>query len=192
MATVTMATTMPRYRFTVAEYELMGQAGILTEDDRVELIEGEIIIMSPIGPRHALCVAFLTRHLVRNAPDDTLLFVQSPVRLPNNSEPQPDLAVVRHGGYRHALPTANDVLLVIEVSDTTLAYDRDVKFPLYAAAGIPEAWLVDLAAGRIERHTEPGTTGYRAILRAERGDTITSTTIPALTIAVDAVMDTSE
>lgn len=191
MAAMTMATTMPRYRFTVAEYELMGQAGILTEDDRVELIEGEIIIMSPIGPRHALCVAFLTHLLVRSAPDDALLFVQSPIHLPNNSEPQPDLAMIRRGNG-NALPTAGDVLLVIEVSDATLAYDRDVKFPLYAAAGIPEAWLVDLAAGRIERHTEPGTRGYRAILRAERGDTITSTTIPALTIAVDAVMDTNE
>ncbi|MCA1670623.1 MAG: Uma2 family endonuclease, partial [Thermomicrobia bacterium] len=188
MATMTTTpTTMPRYRFTVADYELMGQAGILTEDDRVELIEGEIIVMSPIGPRHALCVAFLTHYLVRNAPDNGLLFVQSPIRLPNNSEPQPDLAMIRRGNIG-ALPTPADVLLVVEVSDSTLAYDRDVKFPLYAAAGIPKAWLVDLAAGRIERHTDPGTTGYRAIIRAERGDTIASTTIPTLAIAVDAVL----
>ena len=110
--------------------------------------------------------------------------------MPNDSEPQPDLAVVRHGGYMNALPTASDVLLVIEVSDSTLVYDRDVKFPLYAAAGIPEAWLVDLAAGRIERHTEPGPAGYRTTIRAERSDTIVSTTIPALAIPVDAVMDT--
>jgi Uma2 family endonuclease len=191
MATMILATTMPRYRFTIADYELMGQAGILNEDDRVELIDGEIIGMSPIGPRHALCVMVLTRLLARNAPDDLLIGVQNPVRLPGNSEPQPDLAVVRHGRYGHALPTGTDVLLVIEVSDSTLAYDRDVKFPLYAAAGIPEAWLVDLATGRIERHTEPGTTGYRAIIRAERGDTIASTTVPALAIAVDAVMDTN-
>lgn len=187
-----MATTtaLPHYRFTTAEYELMGQTGILNEDDRVELIEGEIITMSPIGPRHAICVALLTHLLVRGAPDDALLFGQSPIRLPNNSEPQPDLAMIQRGNIG-ALPTATDVLLVVEVSDTTLPYDRDVKFPLYTAAGIPEAWLVDLVAGRIERHTEPGTTGYRAIIRAERGDTVNSTAIPALAIAVDTVLDTN-
>jgi Uma2 family endonuclease len=190
MATVTMPMTMPRYRFTIADYELMGQAGILNEDDRVELIDGEIIIMSPIGPRHALCVAFLTRQLAKQTPDDTLIFVQSPVHLPDHSEPQPDLALVR-GLSGQSLPTPANVVLLIEVSDSTLAYDRDVKFPLYAAAGIPEAWLVDLAAGRIERHTEPGATGYRAIIRAERGDTIASTTFPTLAIAVDAILDTN-
>jgi Uma2 family endonuclease len=117
--------------------------------------------------------------------------VRSPVRLPDHSEPQPDLALVR-GLSGQSLPTPANVVLLIEVSNSTLAYDRDVKFPLYALAGVPEAWLVDLAAGRIERHTEPGTMGYRAILRAERGGTIASTTIPALAIAVDAVMDTNE
>jgi len=186
-----MVIAMPHYRFTVAEYELMGQTGILTEDDRVELIAGEIIIMSPIGPRHAFCVMLLTRLLARQVPDEMLVGVQNPIRLPNDSEPQPDLAVVRGSGFAQSLPTPADVLLVIEVSDTTLAYDRDVKFPLYAAAGIPEAWLIDLAAGRIERHSEPGLTGYRAILRAERGDTVTSTVIPTLTATVDAVLDVS-
>jgi Uma2 family endonuclease len=184
-----MAIAMPHYRFTVAAYELMGQTGILTEDDHVELIAGEIMTMSPIGPRHAHCVAILTRHLARHAPDNTLLFVQSPIRLSGDSEPQPDLAVVRGRDFAHALPTAADVLLVIEVADTTLAYDRDIKLPLHAAVGIPEAWLADLAAGRIERHTEPGTTGYRAIIRAERGETIASTTIPTIAIAVDTVVD---
>jgi len=184
-----MATmTMPRHRFTIAEYEQMAETGILTEADRVELIEGEIVGMSPIGARHAICVAVLTQYLVRQAPDDTLVFVQSPIRLPNDSEPQPDLAVIRRDNLGGALPNAADVLLVVEVSDSTLMHDRDTKLPLYAAAGIPEAWLVDLAAGRIERHTDPGTTGYRAILRAERGDTLTSATIPALAIPVDAVM----
>ena len=183
-------TTMPRHQFTVAEYEQMVEAGILAEDDRVELIEGEIVRMSPIGARHALCVAVLTQYLVRQVPDDVLVFVQSPIRLPDDSEPQPDLAVIRHGNLGGILPTPADVRLVIEVSDTTLAHDRDTKLPLYAAAGIPEAWLVDLAAGRIERHTEPGTTGYRAIIRAERGDTLTSATIPALSFPVDAAMTT--
>lgn len=97
-----MVIAMPRYRFTVADYELMGQTGILTEDDRVELIEGEIIVMSPIDPRHAICVAILTRHLARTTPDDAFIFVQSPIRLPNNSEPQPDLSVVRRGGFAHS------------------------------------------------------------------------------------------
>jgi Uma2 family endonuclease len=191
MATMTMPITMPRYRFTIADYELMGQAGILTEDDHVELIEGEIVKMSPIGPRHLNCVMLLTRLLVRQVSDDILVGVQNPIRLPGDSQPEPDLSLIRADRDRSVVPGISDVLVVIEVSDSTLAYDRDVKFPLYAAAGIPEAWLVDLAAGRIERHTEPGATGYRAIIRAERGDTIASATVPTLAIAVEAILDTN-
>lgn len=184
-----MAAPLPHYRFTVADYEQMVAAGILHEDDRVELIDGEIIAMSPIGPRHADCVAILTRLLARQVPDDVLITVQNPIRLPDDSEPQPDIALVRFGRYIQMLPTPGDVLVVIEVADTSRGYDRDTKLPLYAAAGIAEAWLVDLAANRIERHTEPSADGYQAIIRAGRGAVVASVVVPALTVPVDAVLN---
>jgi len=184
-----MAAPLPHYRFTVADYEQMVAAGILDEDDRVELIDGEIIAMSPIGPRHAHCVTLLTRLLSRQVPEDVLLAVQNPIRLPDDSEPQPDVALLRFSDYSRMLPTPDDVLVVIEVADTSRGYDRDTKLPLYAAAGIAEAWLVDLAANRIERHTEPGADGYQTIIRAGRGAVVASVAVPALVVPVDAVLN---
>lgn len=184
-----MTASLPHYRFTVDDYEQMVAVGILREDDRVELIEGEIIAMSPIGPRHADCVAILARLLSRQAPDDVLITVQNPIRFPDDSEPQPDIALVRFGRYTRALPSPDDVFVVIEVADTSRGYDRDTKLPLYAAAGIAEAWLVDLSANRIERHTEPGPDGYQAIIRAGRGAVLASVVVPSLAIPVDAVLD---
>ena len=183
-----MAVPLPRYRFTVAEYEAMGRAGILGEDARVELVRGEVIQMSPVAPRHADSVAMLNRRLTRQVPDDVLVLVQSPIRLPDNSEPEPDLALVRFARYTKALPTAADVLVVIEVADSSRDYDRAVKLPLYAAAGIPEAWFADLVADRVERHTEPGPDGYQQIALVGRGKTLTSTVLPGVTIAVDEVL----
>ena len=115
-----------RRRFTVREYHRMAEAGILHEDDRVELIEGELIEMAAIGTRHFTCVNGLTRFLVRSVGDEAIVSVQNPVRLDEYGEPQPDLAVIRPRDYRESLPTPEDVLLLIEVSDTTLAYDRGV------------------------------------------------------------------
>lgn len=187
-----MVASMPRHRFSIEDYERMVAAGILREDDRVELIQGEIIVMSPIGPPHNDAVAMLTRLVVPQVASDVLVMVQGAIRLPTDSEPQPDLALVRFRRYREALPAAENVLLVIEVSDTTLAYDRDTKLPLYAAAGIPEAWLVDLPGGRIERHSEPSEDGYRVIVRFGRGSVVTSTVIPGLEIPVDTVVGDPE
>ncbi len=121
-----------RRRFTVEEFHKMGEAGILGEDDRVELIDGEIIQMNPIGSRHAACVRELVWLVSRQLGDEFRLDVQNPVRLDGGLEPQPDLAAIRPGDYRNSLPGPEDVLLVIEVSDTTLRYDRNVKLPLYA------------------------------------------------------------
>jgi len=186
-----MAAQMTHHHFTVDEYERMVECGILTEDDRVELIAGEIIAMSPIGPLHASIVTTLTRLLSRAVPDDVLVSVQNPIRLPNDSEPQPDFALVRDADYRRAHPTPGDVLAVFEISDSTRAFDRDTKLPLYAAAGIAEAWLVDLVAGRIERHTEPGPDGYGTIVVGRRGAMLTSTVVPAVHLPVDTVLGTS-
>ncbi|HEX8685523.1 MAG TPA: Uma2 family endonuclease, partial [Pyrinomonadaceae bacterium] len=131
-----------RRSFTVAEYERMGQFGIFSEDARVELVCGEIIDMSPIGERHAACVAILTQLITLRLRLSALVWAQNPVVLDDYSEPQPDLAILKPRGdnYRTSKPTPDDVLLVIEVSDTTLEYDRQVKMRLYARAGIPEAW----------------------------------------------------
>ena len=155
-----MALPMPRFRFTVEEYEQMAQVGILTEEDRVELIGGEIVAMSPIGARHAYSVTALIELLVLQKPADVTVTAQNPIRLPDDSEPQPDITVMRAGDYRRSLPTDDNVLIVIEVSDSTRDYDRQTKLPLYAAVRIPEVWIVDLTAHWIERHTDPGDGGY--------------------------------
>lgn len=153
---------LPRHRLTVEDFHRMGEAGILREDDRVELIEGEIVDMAPIGSKHAGTVGFLTKRLERATGEHALVFVQNPVLLGTNNEPQPDIALLkpREDFYRTALPRPEDVLLIIEVADTTLAYDRDIKVPLYARHGIPEVWLVDLENSRLHIFTSPAQDNY--------------------------------
>ena len=177
-----------RWRFTVHDYHRMGEAGILHEDDRVELIEGELVEMAAIGTRHFTCVNGLTRLLVRTMGDDAIVSVQNPVRLNEYNEPQPDLTVIRPRDYRISLPVPEDVLLLIEVSDTTLSYDRNVKLPLYARAGIREVWIVNLPGGTIERHTDASEVGYRSLKRARRGEVLESVALPGLALAVDDVL----
>lgn len=183
-----MAVPLSRHRFTVAEYETMGEVGILGEDARVELIDGEIVEMSPIGPLHVFSVALLARHAAAHAGDDALLLVQSPIRLGERDEPQPDLALVRPGDYRAALPGPGDVLLVIEVADSSREYDRETKLRRYAAAGIPEAWLSDLVGSLLERHSEPRDGIYRQIAIGRPGESVTSTILPGLTIPVSLAL----
>ena len=177
-----------RRRFTVHDYHRMGEVGILHEDDRVELIEGDLVEMAAIGTRHFTCVNGLNRLLVRNVDDEAIVSVQNPVRLNEHTEPQPDLAVIRPRDYRLSLPGPEDVLLLIEVSDTTLAYDRNVKLPLYARAGIREVWIVDLAGEVIERHNYPSPDGYRSLQRARRGQSIESSALPDLSLTADDVL----
>jgi Uma2 family endonuclease len=177
-----------RRRFTVHDYHRMGEAGILHEDDRVELIEGEIVEMAAIGTRHFACVNGLTRLLVRSVGDEAIVSVQNPVRLNERTEPQPDLTVIRPRDYRLSLPGPEDVLLLIEVSDTTLTYDRGVKLPLYARAGIREVWIVDLSGEVIERHTDPSGYSYRHTERVPRGEWIESSTLPDLALTAEDVL----
>lgn len=177
-----------RRRFTIHDYHRMAEAGILHEDDRVELIEGEIVEMTPIGARHANSVRKLNQLLSKQVSEEFFVDVQNPIRLDERNEPQPDLAVIQARDYRESLPMPEDVLLLIEVSDTTLAYDKNVKLPLYAQAGISEVWIVDLTGETIERHTDPSRNGYRYTERASRGETLTSATLPDITISVDAVL----
>jgi Uma2 family endonuclease len=177
-----------RRRFTVEEYHRMGEAGIFAEGERVELIEGEVIEMNPIGSRHAACVKMLTKLLSGALGEDLLLDVQNPVRLSGGLEPQPDLMVVRARDYRDSLPGSEDVVLVIEVSDTTLGYDRNVKLPLYARAGIKEAWIVDLPNKGIERHNDPSQNGYGRMQRVGPGKTLASEVFPDLVFNTDSLI----
>ena len=178
---------LTRWRFTVHDYHRMGEAGILHEDDRVELIEGELVEMTAIGTRHFSCVNRLNRLLVMNVDDDAIVSVQNPVRLNEHTEPQPDLTVIRPRDYRESLPIPEDVLLLIEVSDTTLTYDRGVNLPLYALARTRRVWIVDLAGETIERFTGPSADGYRRADQKRRGQTLEATALSDLIPSVNDV-----
>lgn len=168
----------------------MAEAGILNGDERVELIEGEIVEMSPIGSRHGSCVDFVTRLCVTRLGESAIVRVQGSIRLDGRNEPEPDIALLkpREDFYSEELPGPNDVMVVMEVADTTLPYDREVKLPLYARAGIPEAWLIDLGGSIVERHTEPAHGTYRARILAVRGEELQSTAIPGLVLRADDVL----
>jgi len=160
----TIPRTAPcRHRLTVSDFHRMGEAGIFAAGDRVELIDGEIIDMSPIGALHAAIVDCLVRYLGRSVGDSVIVRCQNPVRLDDVSEPEPDIALLRPraDGYMSAHPGPEDVLVVIEVADTSLAYDLGVKVPLYARHGIPEAWVIDAATRQTRVFREPSAEGYR-------------------------------
>jgi Uma2 family endonuclease len=156
-----------RRRFTRAEYYRMAEVGILGEDDRVELIRGEIVEMSPIGRRHSAFVANLTQLLVTRLATRAVVWVQNPVALTDDTEPQPDLAVLRHRSvpYKEREAWAEDALLLIEVAEISLAYDHSTKLRLYAEAGIPEYWVVDCTAEAVEVYRSPAADGYREVTR---------------------------
>ena len=176
--------------FTVDSYHRLAELGILDEDDRVELLDGQIVAMTPIGGPHAACVIRLSNLLARRSRTDTAVSTQNPVVLSERWEPQPDLAVLRRpGGLGGAwLPRPQDVLLVIEVADASLERDRDVKVPRYAAAGIPEAWLVDLAGDAISVCRQPGPDGYAEIVTVTRGEMLRPLLLPGVAIAVDEIL----
>lgn len=172
-----------RRRFTSEEYHRMGEVGLLGEDDRVELIDGEVVEMNPVGGPHISCVVGLTNSLAQAADDRFLVSVQNPIRLRDGREPQPDLSLLRERPVAaEGPPGPANVLLVIEVSDTTLAYDKDIKLPLYAASGIAEAWIVDLNGRKVEVHSEPGADGYRSIRIFGPEEDVASATVEGLKV----------
>ena len=174
-------------RFTVSEYHRMAEAGILGEDDRVELVGGELVEMTPIGSRHLACVVALNHLLVEASGRRWFVSVQNPVRLSERDEPQPDLSLLR-GRPAPAPPGPEDVLVTIEVSDTTLSYDRNVKLPMYARARIPEAWIVDLTGRKVEVRSDPASDGYRASKTFGPGEVIVSSTAGGISLPVDEVL----
>lgn len=185
-----MAISAERMLFTADRYEKMIAAGVLAEDDRVELIEGEIINMAPIGLKHAACVARLSAIFAARLGPSAVVWAQNPIRLSDNSEPQPDVALLkpRSDFYAESRPTAQDVLLLVEVADTTLATDRRVKASLYAEAGIGAYWIVDLSGEVIEVYTEPQGTAYRQVQRVAKGDRLVVPGVAGLYVTVGEVL----
>jgi Uma2 family endonuclease len=185
----TMPATVTRHRFTVREYHRMGEAGVFHEEDRVELIDGEILVMTPIGARHAACVTALQEAF---APlrGRVLVRVQNPVELDDHSEPQPDVCVVarRESLYADRHPGPSEVRLLVEVADSSQAYDREFKLPRYARSGIREVWIVDLAADRVEVYRDPESEEYRTRRALGRGESIAPAAHPEVEIAADAIL----
>ena len=182
-----MSTDIVRHAFSVHDYARMRKIGILTEDDRVELIDGEVRTMSPIGPLHAAIVRRLVKRLIELVGDQAIVSPPNPIQLNDHSEPQPDVAILRlrDDNYQRAHPVAADVLLIIEVSDTTAQYDRIEKLPRYAAAGIPETWIVDVEQRVVEQYTHPVRDQYARLQKYFPGDTITSPVVPAIALNAD-------
>jgi Uma2 family endonuclease len=181
---------LQRRLFTADEYHRMAQAGILGEDDRVELVDGEIVEMTPIGSPHAACVDRLSVQLQQAIAGRGIVRVQGPIRLDARSEPQPDLSILRPRAdfYAAAHPTPGDILLVIEVADSSLRYDRNVKIPLYARDAIAETWLVDLPNERVEMFREPAPDGYQSSRQIGRGEKLAPQALPDITLSVDKIL----
>ena len=179
-----------RRRFTADEYHRLAEVGILHEDDRVELIEGEIIIMAPIGLRHAACVGLLNRELTLALGRRAFLWPQNPVRLFPDTEPQPDVVLLREraDNYAQAPAQPSDVLLLVEVADTSYRYDHRVKLPLYARSGVAELWIVDLTRDVIEMYRDRQTDAYATTMRVERGGVVAPAAFPDIVLAVDAIL----
>lgn len=185
-----MSVQIEHWNFRVDEYHRMLETGILSEDDRVELIEGEIVKMSPIGSRHVGCVNRLTALLTRNLGSTAIVSIQNPIRLDDYSEPQPDIALLkpRDDFYAGSLPSADDVLLIIEVADSSIELERRVKLPLYARAGIPEVWLANLPEDRVEAHSDPANGVYQKTRILNRVESIQSEKLPGLSLKIDEIL----
>ena len=173
---------------TASEYHRMGETGLIGPAERTELIEGEIIKMAPIGSPHVGSVFALTRILGQAATPDVVVSVQCPVHLDEHNEPEPDIALIRAraDGYRQPpLPSAADVLLLIEVAESSLRHDRERKLPLYARHAIPEVWIIDLAARSVQVYRAPSGNEYQQIQICSSGEAIAVAAIPGLILEVD-------
>lgn len=178
-----------RLRFSVDEYYKMIELGMLKDYEKAEIIEGELIQKIPIGDRHAFAVDTLNRFFVKNVSDDILVRVQNPVRLSDYDEPEPDITLAdltKFDGKRHPRPA--ETLLIVEVSDTTLKYDRDTKLSLYAEAEIPEVWIVNLKSDIVEVHQKPSNGIYQLAQIYKRGEIVKSAILSNLEIEVDKIL----
>lgn len=186
---VAVTVQLLRRKFTVEQYHKMVESGILTENDRVELIRGEILEMSPIGTKHAACVNRLVNLLIQLLGKRIILASQNPVALNNNSEPQPDVALLKPSEdfYETAHPQPQDIFLLIEVSNSTVIYDREEKIPLYAQTNIEEVWLVDINEQIVEVYQQPTATGYQHIQKFTNGQTLSIQAFPDVNISITEI-----
>jgi Uma2 family endonuclease len=185
-----MAVDLKRRRFTVAEYRQMADVGLIQPDERVELLNGEIVEMSPIGSRHAAASMLLSRAFFETIGRRAWINMANPVETDEYGEPQPDLQLLRPraDAYASATPTAPDTLLVVEISDTSLGKDRRVKLPIYARANIPEVWIENLVDDVIEVHTDPTPEGYQTVRVARRGEMVSPGAFPDVILKVDDLL----
>jgi Uma2 family endonuclease len=186
-----MAMALGLRRFTVEEVERMVRAGILHEDDRLELLDGQLVEMSPTNPPHASCVTRLIRLLAPLVTSgQATLRIQDPIVLATHQAPQPDVALLRYraDGYQTRNPGPADAFLVIEVGDSSAETDRERKIPLYAGAGIAEAWLVNLPGDSLELYQEPQDGRYHDLRTARRGETVSPLALPGLALSVDDIL----
>jgi len=180
-----------RHKLSVSDYYRMGDAGILQEDSRVELIEGELIDMSPIGSHHAGIVTLMLHLLNKEINDQAIVSVQNPVRLSDWSEPQPDMMLLkpRSDYYYDSHPEPSDVLVLIEVADSSIDYDRKTKLPLYGQSGIQEFWIIDLNAQRLECYRQPNETGYSQCETLDKTGKISPAALPAVILDLSRILD---
>jgi len=176
-------------RFSVDEYYKMIELGLIKDHEKAEIIEGELIKKMTIGDRHAAIVNFLTRFFIKNVSDNVLVSVQNPLRLSDYNEPEPDFVLAdlnKYDGKRH--PRPGEVILIVEISDSTLKYDRDTKVPLYAAAEIPEVWIVNLIDNIVEVHQNPSNGIYLLANLYKTGEILRSEALPNLNLEVDFIL----
>ena len=179
-----------RRRFTVAEYYAMADVGILEENDRIELLDGDLIVMPPIGDWHAASVNRFTNSLPPQMQGRAIVSVQNPTRLNDESEPQPDIMLLRWRDdfYGGGHPGPADVLLLVEIADTSVDYDRTAKLSAYARAGIPEVWIATRQDIRIEAYTEPTEGEYSNVRYAGPGESIAPQAFPDVILEVDSLI----
>jgi Uma2 family endonuclease len=176
--------SVKRRKLTVAEYLRMGEVGILHEDEPIELIEGQLIVMSPISGPHAATNNILNELFILGVDRRSVVSPRNPVQLDRHNDPQPDLALLkpRDDDYFAHRPRPDDVLLIVEIADASLRYDREVKLPLYARHGVPEVWIVDLPGRLVEVHREPGGDRYASVSRIERGEWLEPALLPGVVL----------
>jgi Uma2 family endonuclease len=186
-----MAVPIQKRFVTIDEYHRMGEQGVFPLDARLELIRGEIIEMSPIGPRHAGSVRRFIRNFSARLSSYAIVDAQNPVEMrEQESEPQPDITLLRLQDdlYSTATPTPGDTLLMVEVADSSLSFDRKVKMHLYAEAGIPESWLVDLNSETLFVFRRPSPEGYQDVRAYRRGESVSPETFPQVSFTVDEIL----
>lgn len=184
-----MVTERKVRKFTADEYQWMGRVGILCPDERVELLDGEIVLMSPIGSRHNAQVNITSEWFADRRDDRFQVQTQGPIRLADHSEPEPDVVLLRRrpDSYRSRLAMEDDVMLIVEVADSSLATDRQTKIPLYAIAGIPEVWLEDLTKSRVTVYRDPVEGEYQSVHTVGPGDTVAPLALPDLVVRYEDI-----